>query len=84
MLAASEKRYVKVVDVKSAYLQAPMPKDKDNVYIRLDKISSDILYRVDPSYLAYQRLDGTMILIRGAVVQSYKDHTTAGGIRGEP
>ena len=62
MLAASEKRHVKVVDVKSAYLQAPMPKDKDNDYIRLDKISSDFLCRLDPSYLAYQRFDGPMIL----------------------
>ena len=62
MIAAMEKRIVKVVDVKSAYLQAPMPKDKKDVHINLDKISADILYEIDPSFKRFQKYNWSILL----------------------
>ena len=48
-VAAHEKRRVAVVDISGAYLNADMSQDVP-VHMRLDRIMSDIIIDIDPTY----------------------------------
>ena len=55
-IAARENRKVIVVDIGGAYLHADMDKD---LFMKLDRMCTDILCQVDPSYKKFVLSDGT-------------------------
>ena len=59
MIAAREKRIVKVVDIPGAYLKADMIGEE--VHVIFDKVGSAILCMIDPMYSQYLRNDGCLI-----------------------
>jgi Reverse transcriptase (RNA-dependent DNA polymerase) len=63
-LAAAEGRYVISLDIGSAYPNARMPKDDPSklVFMAIAPIISDILVDIDPSYKAFLRPNGSIIV----------------------
>jgi hypothetical protein len=60
-IAADEGRDVATADVGNAYLNASMPDDQV-VHMKLDRVCSDILIKIEPRYRDYQEEDGTMVV----------------------
>ena len=58
MIAAREKRVVKVVDIPGAFLKADMIGEE--VHVIFDKVGSAILCVIDPIYSSYLRDDGCL------------------------
>ena len=56
MIAAREKRKVKVVDIPGAYLKADMTGEE--VHVIFDKVGSALLCMIDGEYSKYLRDDG--------------------------
>jgi hypothetical protein len=66
-IAAHEKRHVAVVDIGGAFLNATMPKAMP-VYMRLDKVMSEYIVRIDSKYAEYRERNGTItVLLRKAL-----------------
>ena len=61
-LAAKEKRVVKTVDIGGAYLNASMAESGVVVHMRLDKVMTAILVRIDPTFAVYVTEDGTSVV----------------------
>ena len=61
-IAASEGRHVRAIDIGGAYLNAEMDKQGVLVHMRLDKTLTELLVRLDESYLKYVNTDGTMVV----------------------
>ena len=61
-IAASENRHVTCMDIGGAYLNADMSPTGVRVRMRLDKLLSSILIRLDKSYESYVEKDGTMVV----------------------
>jgi hypothetical protein len=58
-IAASEKRFVATIDVPGAYLNSELPQP---VFMKLDRIMTDYLIRLDPAFQQYRRTDGSSIV----------------------
>jgi hypothetical protein len=61
-LAAREKRAVKTVDIGGAYLNASMIESGVIVHMRLDKVMTAILVRIDPTFSVYVTEDGSSVV----------------------
>jgi Reverse transcriptase (RNA-dependent DNA polymerase)/Zinc knuckle len=61
-IAAHEKRHAAVVDIGSAFLNAEMSKGVP-VYMRLDKIMSEFLVKINPKYSGYRDRNGTITVL---------------------
>ena len=63
-IAAAEGRHVISLDIGSAYLNARMPKDDLNklVFMAIAPTIADILIDIDPSYKAFLRPNGSIIV----------------------
>ena len=61
-LAAREKRVVKTVDIGGAYLNASMAESGVIVHMRLDKIMTTILVKIDPKFAEFVTEDGSSVV----------------------
>jgi len=61
-LAAREKRVVKTVDMGGAYLNASMAESGVIVHMRLDKVMTNILVRIDPEFAEFVTEDGSSVV----------------------
>lgn len=61
-LAAAERRAVMTVDFPGAFLHTKMPAGSPKVLVRLGKLETMILVRLEPSYAKYVRADGTCVV----------------------
>ncbi len=52
-MAAREKRVVATVDIGGAYLNASMTESGVIVHMRLDKVMTSILVKIDPSFAEF-------------------------------
>ena len=60
-LAVKEKRFVTTLDITGAYLNASL-NENTKVYMRLDRILSEELIEIDPSYNNYKDENGTIVV----------------------
>jgi Reverse transcriptase (RNA-dependent DNA polymerase) len=60
-MAAKEHRAVATVDFPGAFLHSEMPENRP-VFMRLNKVESSILVRIDPKYQEFMKRNGTMIV----------------------
>ncbi len=61
-LAAREKRVVATVDIGGAYLNASMEESGAIVHMRLDKVMTDILVKIDPKFEKFVAEDGSSVV----------------------
>jgi hypothetical protein len=61
-LAAREKRVVKTVDRGGAYLNASMAESGVIVHMRLDKVMTTILLKIDPKFAGFVTEDGSSVV----------------------
>ena len=61
-LAACEKRVVTTVDIGGAYLNASMEESGVIVHMRLDKIMTEILVKIDPKFKKFVAVDGSSVV----------------------
>ena len=61
-IAAREERAVGTIDFPSAFLNCDMPKESEEVLMRLDQFSTMILTEIDKSFIQYVNVDGTSII----------------------
>ena len=61
-LAAREKRVVKTVDIGGAYLNASMAESGVIVHMRLDKVMTTILVKIDPKFAEFVTEDGSSVV----------------------
>jgi Reverse transcriptase (RNA-dependent DNA polymerase) len=61
-IAASEGRAVATVDFPGAFLNSEIPDDSPPVLVKLGKIETKILCKIDPMYKEFVRPDGTMVV----------------------
>lgn len=59
-IASEENRHVLTVDIRGAYLNAPMKNTK--TYMILDKKVTDIMIKIDPAYQDYVTKKGTTLV----------------------
>jgi len=60
-LAARGSRFVSILDITGAYLNASMPENVE-VYMRLDSVLAEELVKLDPSYKNFRNKNGTVIV----------------------
>ena len=60
-IAHAEKRAIATVDVPGAYLNAKIPKCT-KIFMKLNKMISNIIVQLDDTYLEYQSEDGTIVV----------------------
>ena len=61
-IAAAEHRHVMTVDVKGAFLHADIKATGVIVHVQLDKVMTQFLLELDPSYAEFVRDDGTCVV----------------------
>ena len=61
-IAAAEHRHVMTVDVKGAFLHADMKATGVIVHVQLDKVMTQFLVELDPTYAEFVRDDGTCVV----------------------
>jgi hypothetical protein len=61
-LAAREKRVVTTVDIGGAYLNESMEESGVIVHMRLDKVKTDILVKIDPEFEKFLAEDGSSVI----------------------
>ncbi len=61
-LAAREKRVVATVGIGGAYLNASMEESRVIVHMRLDKVMTDILVKIDPKFEKFVAEDGSSVV----------------------
>lgn len=61
-IAAAEGRYAATFDITGAFLNAPMKQTGVMVHMRLDKIMTAMLLKIDPSYERFTEPGGTMVV----------------------
>jgi hypothetical protein len=62
-IAAAEGRITEVIDIGGAFLNADMASTGVAVHMRLDRIMTGILLKIDPSYHEYVEPRGTMVVV---------------------
>jgi hypothetical protein len=61
-IAAAEERHVITIDIGGAFLNADMAPTGIKVHMRLDKVMTTLLQRIDPTYTDYVEVGGTVIV----------------------
>ena len=61
-VAANEFRQVITVDIGGAFLNAHMPATGVKVHMRLDKVMTQLLLKIDPSYESFLEQTGTVVV----------------------
>lgn len=61
-IAAAEERSVMTIDVGGAFLNAPMEPTGIKVHMRLDKLMTSMLLKIDSSYQEYVQSNGTLVV----------------------
>jgi hypothetical protein len=61
-IAASENRYIFVIDIGGAYLNASMHPTGVIVHMRLNALMASILVKIDSSYKSFLEEDGTLVV----------------------
>jgi len=61
-IAASENRAVATVDFPGAYLNSDMPSDGKPVFMLMDKYTTAVLTKLEPSYQKFVKQDGTCVV----------------------
>ena len=61
-IAAAEHRHIMTVDVKGAFLHADMKATGVIVHVQLDKVMTQFLVELDPTYAEFVRDDGTCVV----------------------
>ena len=61
-LAVREKRVMKTVDIGGAYLNASMAESGVIVHMRLDKVMTTILVKIDPKFAEFVTEDGLSVV----------------------
>ena len=61
-IAANEFRQVITVDIGGAFLNAHMPATGVKVHMRLDKVMTQLLLKIDPSYESFLEQSGTVVV----------------------
>jgi len=59
-IAAKERRKIVTMDIAGAYLNAPM--NASEVYMRLDRLHTEVLCALDPAYNRFVCRDGTVVV----------------------
>ena len=61
-IAAAENRFVMIVDIGGAFLNASMHPTGVIVHMRLSALMASILVKIDPSYTNFLESDGTLVV----------------------
>ena len=61
-IAAAESRYVLIIDIGGAFLNASMSPTGVTVHMRLNALMSSILVKIAPLYKKYLEVDGTLVV----------------------
>lgn len=60
-IAAEERRKVRTLDIGGAFLHAPIPDDLE-IFVKLDRVNTEMLCQIRPDYQQYVSSDGTISL----------------------
>ena len=62
VIAASEGRNVITIDIGGAFLNADIASTGIQVHMRLDRVMTQMLMQIDPTYQQYVEADGSMVV----------------------